>query len=184
MRITGGEFRGRKLAVPRGERVRPTQDRVREALFSMLAAEIVGARFLDLYAGTGSVGLEALSRGAAEVVWVEADRAAHRVASANVEALAGAGRQVVCAAVQEWLRSGGRGRQMDIVFADPPYAQGRETGLSELAAELRARDAVAVGGLFAAEVPSQAPPAGWPGWRILRDRVYGHTRLVIGQRIE
>ena len=70
MRISGGEFRGRVLSVPKGLDVRPTQDRVREALFSMLQNDIYGARFLDLFAGSGSVGLEALSRGAAEVAFV------------------------------------------------------------------------------------------------------------------
>ena len=71
MRISGGEFRGRVLSVPKGLDVRPTQDRVREALFSMLQNDIRGARFLDLFAGSGSVGLEALSRGAETVAFVE-----------------------------------------------------------------------------------------------------------------
>ncbi len=164
--------------------MRPTQDRVREALFSMLAAEIPGSRFLDLYAGTGAVGLEALSRGAAKVIWVEGDRLVHRTTLANVSLLAGEGEQVICCLVDRWLRNVGQGMKLDMVFADPPYEQARETGLSELATEVRARDIVAVDGLFIAEIPRQAPVNEWGGWRVLRDRIYGHTRLVIGQRVD
>lgn len=182
MRITGGEFGGRTIEVPRGDRVRPTQDRVREALFSMLATEVVGACFLDLYAGSGAVGLEALSRGAARVVWVEGDRGVHRTTRANVARLAGEGREVVCCPVERWLRSGGAGLKADLAFADPPYGQARETGLADVAAALRAHETVVRGGLFIAETPRRSPAPDWPGWRVLRDRLYGHTRLVIGQR--
>jgi 16S rRNA (guanine966-N2)-methyltransferase len=184
MRITGGEWRGRRIAVPRGERVRPTQDRVREALFSMLAPELPGARFLDLYAGTGAVGLEALSRGAAEVVWVESDRQVCRLARENVARLAGAERQVICADAERWLRSGGRGAGFDMVFADPPYEAARTAGLARLAALLRAVAAVAGDGLFIAELPADAAEGGWEGWRLLRDRAYGKTRLLLCQRTE
>ena len=184
MRITGGNFGGRKIEGPRGDRVRPTQDRVREALFSMLATEIVGARFLDLYAGTGVVGIEAISRGAASAIWVESDRIVHRTTLANVTRLVGEGHQVVCCAVDRWLRSAGRELRMDMAFADPPYEQARESGLAEVAAALRAHDVVGVGGLFIAEIPKRAPDADWAGWRLLRDRVYGKTRLVIGQRAD
>lgn len=184
MRITGGEWRGRRIAVPRGERVRPTQDRVREALFSMLAPDLPGARFLDLYAGTGAVGLEALSRGAAEVVWVESDRQVCRLARENVARLAGAERQVVCAEAERWLRGGGRGAVFDMVFADPPYEAARAAGLARLAALLREVAAVAAEGLFIAELPADAAEGCWEGWRLLRDRVYGKTRLLLCQLAE
>lgn len=184
MRITGGEWRGRRIAVPRGERVRPTQDRVREALFSMLAPDLPGARFLDLYAGTGAVGLEALSRGAAEVVWVESDRQVCRLARENVARLAGAERQVVCAEAERWLRGGGRGAGFDMVFADPPYEAARAAGLARLAALLREVAAVAAEGLFIAELPADAAEGCWEGWRLLRDRVYGKTRLLLCQLAE
>ena len=184
MRITGGIYRGRKIGVPRGDRVRPTQDRVREALFSMLRAELPGARFLDLYAGSGAVGLEALSRGAGQVIWVEGDRVVYRTTLANVVALAGEGQQVVCCPVERWLQSGGHGLAADIIFADPPYSQTREKGLAELAVQVARDRIVAVGGLFIAEMPRQSPVDALPGWRLLRDRVYGRTRLVIGQCME
>lgn len=183
MRITGGEYRGRRLRSPRGERVRPTQDRVREALFAMLAAEVRGARFLDLYAGTGAVGLEALSRGAAEVVWVEEDPRACRLARANVSLLSGGTAEVICADVMRWLEGAGRGRRFDIVFADPPYGESRQEGLSGLAARLRAVEAVAPGGFFAAELPAAAAADVRDGWRLWRDRAYGRTRLLIARRV-
>lgn len=181
MRITGGEYGGRPLRAPRGQSVRPTQDRVREALFSMLAAEIPGSRFLDLYAGSGAVGLEALSRGAAEVVWVEADRAVCRLTQENITRLAGAGRRVICADVSGWLRRAGHDARFDIVYADPPYELARERGLGWLAEALRAGGTVAPGGVFVAEQPADRPAESWRGWALLRDRVYGQARLVVSQ---
>ncbi|MDD5706612.1 MAG: 16S rRNA (guanine(966)-N(2))-methyltransferase RsmD [Kiritimatiellae bacterium] len=181
MRITGGEWCGRRIEAPRGERVRPTQDRVREALFSMLMSELPGARFLDLYAGTGVVGLEALSRGAAEAVWVESNRTVCRLAQANIDRLAGATHRVICADVNRWLRSGGRGQHFDIIYADPPYDAARQQGLAGLAALLRATEAVAATGIFIAELPADSADGVWEGWRPLRDRVYGQTRLLLCQ---
>lgn len=183
MRITGGEFRGRVLKTPRGDRVRPTQDRVREALFSMLMAEITGARFLDLFAGTGAVGLEALSRGAAEATWVEGDKGVHRLAVQNVTDIAGAesARNVVCGDVMRWIRTGGRGLSFNIVYADPPYILARDSGLAEIAAALRANCTIAPGGLLVTEMPIGAPVPDLEGWEVLRDRTYGKTRLVIRQ---
>ena len=166
MRITGGMYRGRKIGVPRGDRVRPTQDRVREALFSMLRAEVPGARFLDLYAGSGAVGLEALSRGAAQVIWVEGDREVHRTTLANVTALAGEGQQVVCCPVERWLRLAGRGLAAGLVFADPPYSRARETGLAELAAQVARERVVAVGGLLMAASTIRGPGTLTDFWKI------------------
>lgn len=186
MRITGGQFRGRNVKTPRGDHVRPTQDRVREALFSMLLAELPGARFLDLFAGTGTVGIEAVSRGAGDVTWVEGDRAVHRLAVQNVSTIAGEAfaRNVVCSDVARWIRTAGRGAAYGIVFADPPYEQAKDGGLAELAESLRANGSVAAGGLLITEMPVDAPVAALSGWEILRDRTYGKTRLVIRQLAE
>lgn len=184
MRITGGRFRGRQLKTPKGEATRPTQDRVREALFSMLSEVVPGCRFLDLYAGTGSVGLEALSRGAEEVQWVEGDRATARIAAANVAAVAGdaAARAVAVADVQSWVASARGVRPFDIVFADPPYAEGRESALASLAGAILDAGIVTRLGVFVAEVPVDAAISPVEGWDIVRDRTYGKTRLVIRQR--
>ena len=84
MRLTGGQARGRRLKKPRGHRIRPTADRVREALFDILGARVRGARFLDVYAGTGAVGCEALSRGAAHAALIERDRNALRLIADNL----------------------------------------------------------------------------------------------------
>ncbi len=124
MRITGGIHRSRALVAPRGQATRPTSDRVREALFSILAARatLEGARVLDLYAGTGALALEALSRGAARATVVERGRDALAALRANVAALKVEGRvDVVASAVERaavQLERGG----FDLVFVDPPYA--------------------------------------------------------------
>lgn len=185
MRITGGEFRGRTLKVPRGDRVRPTQDRVREALFSMLQNELPGSRFLDLFAGTGSVGIEALSRGAAEVVGVEGNRGVHRLTQENVTAIAGeaASIRVVCSDVPHWIKGPGRSAAFDIVYADPPYADANGDGLSSLASLLASQGTIAEGGLLITEMAIGAPVPAIEGWSLLRDRVYGQTRLVVRQKI-
>ena len=134
MRVIAGRWGGRRLAAPRGRRVRPTSDRVREALFSTLGP-IADARVLDLFAGSGALGLEALSRGAAEVTFVDSAPAAVRVVRANLEAL-GADAEVRRADARAFVRNArAAGRQYDLVFLDPPYR--RAGALAEaLAADL------------------------------------------------
>ncbi|HUG75449.1 MAG TPA: 16S rRNA (guanine(966)-N(2))-methyltransferase RsmD [Acidimicrobiia bacterium] len=118
MRIIAGTAKGRRLRSPRGNETRPMMDRVREAIFSSLGALVVDASVLDLYAGTGSVGLEALSRGADSVVFVESDREALRVLAANIEAV-GLGGTVVRGNVERFLASDTA--TYDLAFVDPPY---------------------------------------------------------------
>ena len=120
MRIVAGAYGGRRLAAPRGARTRPTADRVREALFSMLEP-VRGARVLDLFAGSGALGLEALSRGAAAVTFVDSAPAAVRAVRANLEAL-GVEAEVRRADARAFLRNArAGGRQYDLVLLDPPY---------------------------------------------------------------
>ena len=129
MRVTGGIVGGRTVKVPRGDKVRPTQDRVRQALFSSLAARIPGSRFLDLFAGSGAVGLEAWSRGAALVCWVESDAKVFEVLQGNVVALCGSASghaeeqewRVIRSDVFRFLNGLQGAAGYDIVFADPPY---------------------------------------------------------------
>lgn len=125
MRVIGGAHRGRRLRAPGGFRTRPTASRVREALFDILGPTVRGQRVLDLFAGTGAVGIEALSRGAARVVFVERDRAALRALRANLAAV-GAGHaraRVVAGDAVAAVRRLGRSEQpFDLVFLDPPYA--------------------------------------------------------------
>ncbi|HEV3048028.1 MAG TPA: 16S rRNA (guanine(966)-N(2))-methyltransferase RsmD [Solirubrobacteraceae bacterium] len=127
MRVIAGRLGGRRLRAPAGRTTRPTSDRVREAVFSMLG-ELAGARVLDLFAGTGALGIEALSRGAHSAVFVERDPGAARVLEGNLTALGllGAGaelrRQDALAAL-DYAR--GRGETYDLVFIDPPYGRAR-----------------------------------------------------------
>lgn len=123
-RIIGGQARGRRLAVPPGLKVRPTTDRVREALFNVIAHrvgfEIDGCRALDLFAGAGTLGLEALSRGADEVVFVEADAGVAKVLAQNLSLIEGG--QLVRRKVAQYLAK--PAEPFDLVFLDPPYARG------------------------------------------------------------
>jgi len=122
MRIISGEFRGRELSTPAGGATRPTAARAREALFSILS-DVNDARVLDLYAGSGALGLEALSRGAASAVFVEAGRPAQRAIKQNIQTLDVAGRAVLLPLRAEAaLHALERHRPFSLVFADPPWA--------------------------------------------------------------
>ena len=179
MRISGGEFCGRKLKVPPGEKVRPTQDRVREALFSILMSVVPDAVFIDLFAGSGAVGLEAFSRGARRVTWVEKDPRNVALLKENIAALVPGQGEVACCEVARWLKGPGCGRLADVAFADPPYAAGREQGFGEIMRLLAEHRVLRPGGIFVAEMPEAKHPDEVAGWELLRDRTYGHTRLAV-----
>jgi 16S rRNA (guanine966-N2)-methyltransferase len=134
VRIIAGTWRGRRLTFPRGTDVRPTPDRVRETLFNWLREHVEGARCLDLYAGTGALGLEALSRGAREAVLVERDRALAEALDANARVLAAHARIVVAEAEHFIRRSTD---PFDIVFLDPPYSVDLEPIVARLPPLLR-----------------------------------------------
>jgi len=122
LRIIGGRHRGRKLRFPAGVEIRPTPDRVRETLFNWLQPRIVGARVLDLFAGSGALGLEALSRGATQVTFVEQDRRATQAIELVAREWQEAALRVACAEVLAWLsQPPAMEPPFDIVFLDPPY---------------------------------------------------------------
>ena len=123
LRIIAGKWRSRKLAFPGEENLRPTPDRVRETLFNWLQADVPGSRCLDLFAGSGALGLEAASRGAAEVVLVEQNSMAASALEQNIRLLAADNIKLVVANALTWLTYG-PGRGFDIVFLDPPYKAG------------------------------------------------------------
>ena len=130
MRVIAGSFRSRTLQAPAGQATRPTSDRLRETLFNVLTPRIQGAAFLDLYAGSGAVGIEALSRGAAGVVFVERAPAAIKVLRANLERLGlREGYRIVAGSVGGYLRKVEGGQHFDIVFLDPPYKAADEYAL-------------------------------------------------------
>lgn len=132
VRIIGGELRGRKLPVLQAEGLRPTSDRVRETLFNWLQFELAGARCLDAFAGSGVLGLEALSRGAAEVVFLEKSPKVAAQLEQNVQLLQLKNAQVICGDTLSWLNNGLRlheaslneGQEFNILFVDPPFHQG------------------------------------------------------------
>ena len=152
MRVIAGTLRRRTLEAPRGMDTRPTSDRLRETLFNVLAPRIEGASFLDLYAGSGAVGIEALSRGAGQVVFVERAQPALKVLRSNLENLGlGSGHRVEGGSVTAFLRwdRAGLVPSFDVVFLDPPYeAAGEYEAVLELlggsSARLLRRDAAVI----------------------------------------
>ena len=182
MRIAGGTYRGRILKVPDGIDVRPTQDRVREALFSMLMHDIAGARFLDLFAGSGAVGFEALSRGAVSATFVELNPRHAAYIESNASAL-GVSPSVVRADAYQYVE-GYAGAPFDIAHADPPYALGESEGFGRMLAASAARGVVREGGLFIAETTHRAAMAEAADWDLCRDREYGKSRILVWKRRE
>lgn len=177
MRVIAGSQKGRRLIPPRGSGVRPTADRVKEALFSILGERTIGARFLDLYAGTGAIGIEALSRGATRATFVEPDQASLRVLRANLDRCGMATfADVRPRTVEAFLR---RPRQpdsvYDIIFADPPYHE--DSGLKLLPsldrAAIMTRDSIVILEHFnKVTVP---PEVG----RLIRKRQYSYGDTIL-----
>lgn len=184
MRITGGTHGGRLLKVP-PDGTRPTQDKVRAAIGSALAAMIPGAGVLDLFAGTGAMGLEAWSRGAARVDWVENGRKALPVLRDNVQALGvppAAGR-IRAADVFRLIEAPCGTGAFDLVLADPPYAEAQRGGwLPKLADRLARNGWIRSGGVLVYETEGRDPPPALPGWRLARDKTYGSTRVLLWVR--
>jgi len=179
-RIVGGVAGGRRLAVPPGRRTRPTPDRVREAVFSTLASlrgDLTGTRVLDLYAGTGALGLEALSRGAAHVLFVESDPRVVATLRANVASVDLPGAEVTAERAERAIERP-PDAPYDIAFLDPPY----RLSVDRLVAVIRglgerwlAPDAAVV-----VERSSREPEFPWPeAFSPVRDRSYGEVRIAV-----
>jgi 16S rRNA (guanine966-N2)-methyltransferase len=182
-RLIGGAAGGRRIAVPpRG--TRPTTDRVRESLFNIVTArlDLTGLSVLDLYAGSGALGLEALSRGAASALFVESDRRAATVLERNIATLAMTGATLRRGLVATVLAAGAA-TPVDLVLADPPY----EVQAAEVRAVLVALTAhgwAREGTLAIVERAAAGAPLTWPpGWRLWPQRVYGDTRLELAERL-
>ncbi len=180
MRIIAGSAKGHRLKVPR-EVSRPTTDRVRESVFGVLSERVIGAQVLDLFAGSGGLGIEALSRGAESCVFVEQNRGAVKTIEENLKKTKVSGGQVVQKDVVRYLE--GERNQYDLIFADPPYSD----GLRDLAADI-----VALTGwekwlepdgflVIEREAAGEVPPV--TGLELVQQRDYGRSRIVIYRRL-
>lgn len=171
-RIIGGQWRGRRLRFPSLTGVRPTGDRVRETLFNWLQPVITGARCLDLYAGSGALGLEALSRGAAAVLFVDRESSLLEAIRSHLRSLDAEGASCVCEKAEKFLRR--TGRPFDLVFLDPPFGT---AAWRDLCAALADGGWLAPGARVYLEEAADAPSPDLPeGWRILRSAKAGNVR--------
>jgi 16S rRNA (guanine(966)-N(2))-methyltransferase RsmD len=179
MRVVSGHLKGRALVAPKGRGVRPTSDQVKETLFNMIGARIEQATFLDLFAGTGNVGIEALSRGAARVVFVEKHPAYVQTLKRNLAACAIESESVIyCGDANKILRVLRRdGWQFQVLFLDPPYRQTRM--LCDLLSRLTETTCVAETGLMIAEHRHAFSPPSHPGgsFSLTKQRRIGNTAL-------
>ena len=179
MRITAGEFRNRRLLSPRGLATRPTAEKVRQALFNILGERTPGARFLDLFAGSGAVGLEALSRGARSAVFVENSREALNALRANIRALGAEEKASVLPL--DWLsalkRLETRGELFDLIFADPPYRLAAATAPGNPLSRLFPCAILKPSGLLILESFARDPEREDVNLRLLRRADYGQTAL-------
>src|SRR3954470_12662104 len=174
MRVIAGMYGGRRLSAPPGSPPRPTSDRVREALFSILGPRVDGARVLDLFAGSGALGLEALSRGAAEATFVDSAPAAIAAVRANLNALGGAAEVRRADALRFLRAAAGQARHYDLVLLDPPYRLAARLG-RELSEALPA--VLADGALVVSESDRRAPLS--LDLTMTDERRYGDTLIRI-----
>ena len=177
MRIIGGEVRGRRIGTLKGIRLRPTSDRVKESLFNILPRDLAGARVLDLFAGSGNLSIEALSRGAASVLLVDSSRDAARLIERNLAEVGFMDRARIWAKpVNAALRQlGARNLKHDVIFMDPPYDRG---WLEKVLASIDKEEVVEVGGIVVAEHSRRERVAECYGSLTLKDqRAYGDTLL-------
>lgn len=184
-RVIAGAAGGRRLAVPPGQGTRPTSDRAREGLLStwqsLLGGPLDGERVLDLYAGSGAVGLEALSRGAGHVLLVEADARAARTVRENVKSLQLPGAEVRSGKAEQIIRTAPPQEPYDIVFLDPPYAVA-DDDLREIMLTLRSQGWLTEDALVTVERSTRGGEFVWPpGFEAIRARRYGEGTFWYGR---
>jgi 16S rRNA (guanine966-N2)-methyltransferase len=183
-RIVGGVASGRRLTVPRGDATRPTSEVVREALFNALESRnaVVGAKILDLFAGSGALGIEAASRGAADVVLVDSSRQAAGAARTNAAELKQLRIAVVLSSVERFL-AGRPPFSADIVLMDPPYSM-TEDAVASVLGQLADGAWVAMSGLVVVERSTRSPEPRWPeGLERNAVRRYGETAVWTARRV-
>lgn len=177
MRIRAGKYKGRALVYPRSG-LRPTKDMTRQAVFNIIGSRVVDARVLDLFAGGGALGIEALSRGARLAVFVEQDAAILRCLRQNTAGLEGA--SVIRGDALRVLRRLGK-QEFDVVLADPPYRQGFVGRVVEAVAT---GGQVAAGGLLVAEHSRSEPVAAPDGWYLVKHGRYGDSEVTVLRRLD
>lgn len=177
MRIVAGSFGGRKLHSVKGAPIRPTADRVREAIFSIIAAEVPGAEVLDLFAGTGALGLEALSRGASSAVFVDQTRQAVRIIAANARICGVEDRiRIIHGSVlQSVRRLAAEGCRFSLIFMDPPYGKGFIESTLGILHEVADDEAL----LVAEHHLKDHLPSTWETWVKTQVHRYGTTVVSI-----
>jgi 16S rRNA (guanine966-N2)-methyltransferase len=180
LRIIGGQWRGRKLEFPPVAAIRPTPDRVRETLFNWLQKDISGSRCLDLFAGSGALGLEALSRGAAYVVFVDSEPSVQRHLSQTLQRLGVANAEVhVGNALQFSINTG---KPFDIVFLDPPY---RENLLTQISSRLESQEWLAPNAAIYLECSANQPMPSLPiNWQVVKSKTAGQVSYHLARRRE
>jgi len=178
VRVVAGKWRGRTIRAPRGLSVRPTTDRVREAVFAILGDDVEGSVVLDLFAGTGAMAIESLSRGAAAAVLVESSPAALAALRGNLAALAVEGAVCLPLDYREAVRRlSAKGRAFTLVFLDPPYGKGL---VGRSASLLSRAGLLAPGAVVVAERAARDPAETLPAdWKERADRRYGDTRITL-----
>jgi len=179
LRVIAGTARGRKLVAPKGG-ARPTQDRVKEALFSSLGDAVVDVTVLDLYSGSGALAIEALSRGAAHAVLVDSDRSAVAAIRANLDTTGFADQATVSPRPADtYVKSGAPGGPFGLVLLDPPY-DAASADVAEVLAGLVTAGAVAPGATVVIERARGSEAIALPdGWDVRRERTYGDTLLIL-----
>ncbi len=176
LRIVAGIWRSRLLQIAAVDGLRPTASRIRETLFNWLTPNIHGARCLDLCAGTGALGIEALSRGAAEVVFIENSHSAVTTLRQNLRSLQASGAEIISAEAQDFL-AGSAPSEFDIVFMDPPFAADLHDELCRL---LGARAWLAASAQIYIELDKQKPVPEMPdNWRVDKSKTAGNVRYIL-----
>jgi 16S rRNA (guanine966-N2)-methyltransferase len=180
VRIIGGEWRGRRLPVPDLPGLRPSGDRCRETLFNWLQPHIRGVVCVDLFAGSGSLGMEAASRGAAEVILVEKLNLAAGILRENIRRLDAENVSVVAIDALQWLHGCAVG-SLDIAFIDPPFGLNLETRTMEL---INIRNCIRQGGFVYIETTRNMTLSGpRPGWEIAKEKVIGEVRMLLLKKV-
>jgi 16S rRNA (guanine966-N2)-methyltransferase len=176
IRVISGKFGGRKIEAPDNTRTHPMGERVRNAMFNSIGSEIVGAEVLDAFAGTGSIGLEALSRGAKFALFIERDNIAAKILAKNVTTLAAQDQaKIIRTTILNWIENNNH-EQFDLIFADPPYHDPQLSTVAKLYGLLKP------GGLMILSHPGGSEVPTKPGVVVVDNRSYGNANLTFYRR--